>query len=814
MKNVLIFFSLFFLMPGINSQNNTIRGIVKLQSSGSQPLRGVKLSAFGAGSVFTNDNGMFEMTFQGKKPGSPISLFVQKDGYELINDKELDNCVIRQDPDDLILVVMARQGERNKQALAYYDIIIENTNNNYNKQLDNIHSRLDALDEDDKSREVLRQQIEDLQIEKEELLNRAEELATQLASVDLDRASSLAKDAYKEFNNGNIKSALLVLSDEALDQNFKEAQEEYLKIKQRLTESESALSQSIENYMIKARFCSSDRQYDKAFENYMKAYNADSTNVKNVAEIGDYCDDLNQQQLAIRFYNQALKNNTSDPLKAILLINLGNQFSYNNNYPKAAEHYMQAYTTAEVLVEENRETYGQIMAESCIAFGQMYAEWNNDEKSEEYYLKALDLLKELAVIDPVKHNPVLANALRSLGDLYSRLMLLGKAQQSLTEALGIFNGLDGEGKHVIKEQIAASHLAIAILKARSMEFEQADSSFAKAIDILLVLSEENPFRYEPQLASTQMSSSVMYYHWGKYDLSEKGYLTTIETYQRLIDENPRRYEPALARTYLNLGSLYSTLEQYDASEEAYMKSLQIRKRLADEDPQRFIPSVCHVLLNIAFMKKRVLYQHYDMSQIDQALTLIDEVEKILEPYDNNIPWVKKYLTDANRFKPYFIGVTKEDLMVQTEIDNLETIEKSIESEPDLHVIVLLYQEIIDTLLNIRRLNPGNNRVDLKLSETYGNLSLYQLYTQQFKKAEESALKGIKFNEDEIWINSYLALALAYQGKTKKAIKIYKEFMNSSYQGDSLKDYFLEDLVALEASGIIHEDNKKLKEALN
>ena len=293
MKRHILIIAFVFTLTGIFSQNNIIRGVVKVQSSGSQPLSGVKMSAFGAGSIFTNDNGMFEMVFQGKKPGSPISLFVQKDGFELINDKELDNCVIRENPDDLILVVMARQGERNKQALAYYNIIIENTNNSYKRQLNNIHNRLDALDEDDKERQVLREQIEDLQNEKEALLNRAEELAKQLASVDLDRASSLARNAYKEFNNGNVKAALLVLDDEALDQNYKEAKEENLKLRQRLMVADSALAQSIENYMIKARFCSSDRQFEEALNNFMKAYYADSTNVQNVTEIGDFCDNLN-----------------------------------------------------------------------------------------------------------------------------------------------------------------------------------------------------------------------------------------------------------------------------------------------------------------------------------------------------------------------------------------------------------------------------------------------------------------------------------------------------------------------------------------
>ncbi|NNF36180.1 MAG: tetratricopeptide repeat protein [Saprospiraceae bacterium] len=813
MKKFLVIIAMAVWIPSVHTQNNILRGVVKLQSSGSQPLSGVKLSAFGAGSIFTNDNGMFEMAFQGKKPGSPVSVFIQKDGYELINEKELEHCVIRQDPDDLILVVMARQGERNKQALAYYDIIVEKTNNNYDKQLSNIHSRLDALDEDDKSRQALRQQIEALQKEKETLLNRAEELAKQLATVDLDQASSIARDAYDEFNNGNIKGALLVLSDEILDKNYKEAKEEQLKLKQKLKASQNALSQSIENFMIKARFCSSDRQYDKALENYLRAYEADSTNVKNLIEIGDFYDDLNRQEEAIRYYHQALQNTTSTPLEAGILLKLGHQFSYNNNYPEAEEAYMEAYRIAEILFGENEGYYGQLLADIGLALGRMHIELNNDANGEAYYLQSIGLFRKLATIDPAKHNPGLADVLVSMGDLYSRMKDFEKANQSLTEALEIFKGLEENENNFVQEKIASTHLASAIMMARSEAFEKADGSFAEAISILERLAEDNPFQYEPQLASAQMSSSVMCYYWGEYKRSEEGYKKTINTYKRLITENPRRYEPAMAKTLLNLGGLYSTLEQFNDSEQAYAESLSIRKRLAEEDPQRFDPPLCHVLLNIAFLKKRILYTNYDMTQIDQALEILQKVESILEPYDDNLPWVKRYSGDANQFKGYFVDVTLEDLMVQTEIDKLIPIENRIEMESDLNVIVSLYKQIIDTLQSIKKTFPDNNRLNLKLSESYGNMSIYQIYNQQFSIAEKSALRGLHYDPEETWINSYLALALAYQGKTKQAMKVYEKFLNDQYQGDALKTYFIEDLVALESEGIIHKANSKLKEIL-
>ena len=121
-----LFICLCISISNSQSQNNILRGFVKLQSSGSKPLSDVKISTFGAGSVHSKSNGQFELIFPNKKPGASLSLIVDKEGYELINDKAVENCVLKENPDDFLIIVMAKKGERDKQALLYYNIIIEN----------------------------------------------------------------------------------------------------------------------------------------------------------------------------------------------------------------------------------------------------------------------------------------------------------------------------------------------------------------------------------------------------------------------------------------------------------------------------------------------------------------------------------------------------------------------------------------------------------------------------------------------------------------------------------------------------------------
>ena len=170
MKKLVLIINLAFLSTLCIAQSGVVRGIVKLQNSGAKPLPNAQISAFGASPVYSNSSGMYEMNFNSKKPGATVSLMVSADGYEVINEKELEHCVIRQNPDDLIFIIMAKQGQRNKQALAYYNIIVGNTNQNYDKELKNINTRLNSLAADDSERDVLLTQIDELQKEKETLL--------------------------------------------------------------------------------------------------------------------------------------------------------------------------------------------------------------------------------------------------------------------------------------------------------------------------------------------------------------------------------------------------------------------------------------------------------------------------------------------------------------------------------------------------------------------------------------------------------------------------------------------------------------------
>jgi len=110
--------------------------------------------------------------------------------------------------------------------------------------------------------------------------------------------------------------------------------------------------------------------------------------------------------------------------------------------------------------------------------------------------------------------------------------------------------------------------------------------------------------------------------------------------------------------------------------------------------------------------------------------------------------------------------------------------------------------------------PENDTIISKFAKANGTLARYYLFTNQFKKSEQIAKKGLGIDASQEWIQSILALALLYQDKLPEAQSIYVQFKGKPYnENKSWTEVFLNDLNDLEAAGISHTDFEKIKKLL-
>ena len=109
--------------------------------------------------------------------------------------------------------------------------------------------------------------------------------------------------------------------------------------------------------------------------------------------------------------------------------------------------------------------------------------------------------------------------------------------------------------------------------------------------------------------------------------------------------------------------------------------------------------------------------------------------------------------------------------------------------------------------------PQNANLLSIISEAYGNLSRFSLFSSQFAEAENAAIQALEIDTTQVGINSQLATSLLYQGKYNEAKKLYLASKDIPYQKGTYRTVFLNEISELEKAGIIHEDTKKIKKLL-
>lgn len=113
MNKIILLPILIIMTYSLIGQNKIVRGIITYQSSGSKPEKDVKVSAFNANSTYSNDNGLFELTFSNGKPGDKIQLIIQKENYRVVGTNPLlVDWIIPADPSTVLQIAVVKTNEQ------------------------------------------------------------------------------------------------------------------------------------------------------------------------------------------------------------------------------------------------------------------------------------------------------------------------------------------------------------------------------------------------------------------------------------------------------------------------------------------------------------------------------------------------------------------------------------------------------------------------------------------------------------------------------------------------------------------------------
>lgn len=635
-------------MPSLSAQNNLLRGMVTYRNSGSKPIEGVKISSFGTNAVYSNSSGLFELKFASKTAGDKVTLIVQKTGMDIVNTHDLEEVYIRKNPDDFIRVVVCKSGEREQHALQYYDIITNNINRKFTSKLNSINKKLDLLnetsDENAEEKKIFLDKIKQLEEERDKLLNQAESLAKRLADTDLDQASKLAKEAFKHFENGDIKKAIETLDDESLDQALETAVQEREKAQEKLFEAENAIQQSIDNYLTKAKFCIADSQFEEAEKNYEKAISADTTNYWNIKSFAGYLNGQNQYEKAIIYYHKALLLANTDYQTASILTSLGTVYRRKNDFTQALTNCKSALEIRKKLIENDSYFKKGMSGDIAMLLGNMaiiYTDLKDFKNAEKCFEEAIPFFREEAEKHPYTGEKAdLAINLNNLGTMYHEQKKYASAGKQYKEALAIWEELAQKFPDDYLHQVARVRHNLGVLDFNRYKYDSALLHLKEALGIRKDMAQKNRQQALPLVGETLNNFPLLFNAMGEYDQALKYAEEFLQLNLELETQHPKTFTKTLAIAYLMKGKIYKSKKDYSQAIHFYEKGREIYKPLTEAYPQTYLPDYSSFVNELGNIY-RLAQQKERAAEIFQSV--IDLQKQLKEPLPNDY---KKSLANA------------------------------------------------------------------------------------------------------------------------------------------------------------------------
>ncbi len=192
-----------------------LRGVVLLDSLGGPGVPNVAVSVLeGTTHILTDADGRFALEFPRQRPGELVRLIVAKEGYEVVNDIQLEQVLT--EGDKSLTIIITLKGNREEMARQFYRLqSIEAIKISYN-------TRLEELQRQNAASSV---ELERLRRERDQAIEASAKAAEELAANAPGKTSQLYLDAMRHFLGGNIDQAIAILDKEKLKQRLRLARE-------------------------------------------------------------------------------------------------------------------------------------------------------------------------------------------------------------------------------------------------------------------------------------------------------------------------------------------------------------------------------------------------------------------------------------------------------------------------------------------------------------------------------------------------------------------------------------------------------------
>jgi hypothetical protein len=112
----------FLLLIGAQARAATVKGTIILNEVGGRPIANVQIidSAHTGGPWASGSDGGFTLDYPGRIPGQRVKIVVNKEGYVVVNDVQLD-LALPADPDaNPLQIIISKEADREEMARSFY----------------------------------------------------------------------------------------------------------------------------------------------------------------------------------------------------------------------------------------------------------------------------------------------------------------------------------------------------------------------------------------------------------------------------------------------------------------------------------------------------------------------------------------------------------------------------------------------------------------------------------------------------------------------------------------------------------------------
>ena len=596
------------------------------------PLAGVQVEVRDAGSAISDKAGLLTLKFTTLKPGDKVTTRrISKTGFEIFNKEAIDQWNVSSNQQRFKIVLV-----RSDYFAQFKSKLNQSSTDNYKKKYEEAKAELAKSQRAGKLKEEeYRKKLNELEDQYDNALKNLDNYIDQFARIDLSEVSAEEQRILDMVQEGQIDEA--VKAYEALDISGKlrQARETVKALDEGIEKLEDKKAQELQTIkdlkekqqreIATLKLAGGKENYDKVAQMLKENALADTTNINVVWDYAYFACSQKNFKEAERFYLICL-NGSKDNLyqQASFQNNLGNLYSYLNDYTKAEEFYLKALGNQTQLFSQNPDAYRADLAGTLNNLGNLYNGLNDYAKAKEYYLKALENQTLLFSQNPDAYHANLAETQNNLGNLYKNLNNYAKAEEYYLMALENYTQLFSQNPDTYRAYLASTQNNLGSLYHNLHDYAKAEEFYLKALENKTQLFSQNPDAYRADLAITQYNLGLFYAILENYTKAEEYFLKALENYTQLFSQNPDAYRADLARTQNNLGILYHNLHDYAKTEEFYLNALENYTQMFSQNPDAYRAKIARTLNTLAYLYTNQNKLDKAIETIDRAIALIPE----------------------------------------------------------------------------------------------------------------------------------------------------------------------------------------------